>query len=41
MGGGDISNLESFGTVYQRIMQPIASRMTATAPAGADMSWKY
>jgi hypothetical protein len=41
MGGGNISNLESFGTLYQRIMHPIASRMTATAPSGADMSWKY
>jgi hypothetical protein len=41
MGGGDISNLESYGTLYQRIMAPIAKRMTQTAPAGADMSWKY
>jgi hypothetical protein len=41
MGGGDISNQESFGTVYQRILPEIARRMTATAPAGADMSWKY
>ncbi|HUN63734.1 MAG TPA: hypothetical protein VMU53_17175 [Candidatus Sulfotelmatobacter sp.] len=41
MGGGDISNLQSFGTVYERIMPEIARRMTATAPAGADMSWKY
>ncbi len=41
MGGGDISNIESFGTVYQRIMPQIARRMTATAPAGAEMSWKY
>jgi len=40
-GGGDISNMESFGTVYQRILPPIARRMTATAPSGADMSWKY
>lgn len=41
MGGGDISNVESFGTVYQRIMPQIARHMTATAPPGADMSWKY
>ena len=41
MGGGDISNTESFGTVYQRIMPQIARRMDATAPRGADMSWKY
>lgn len=41
MGGGDISNSESYGTVYQRIMPEIAKRMTATAPIGADMSWKY
>jgi len=41
MGGGDISNVQSFGTVYERIMPEIARRMTATAPAGADMSWKY
>jgi hypothetical protein len=41
MGGGDISNLESHGTLYQRIMPPIARHMTATAPAGADMTWKY
>lgn len=41
MGGGDISNAESYGTVYQRIMPQIARRMAATAPAGADMSWKY
>ncbi|MGB7434906.1 MAG: hypothetical protein WBW49_05745, partial [Candidatus Acidiferrum sp.] len=41
MGGGDISNTQSYGTVYQRIMPQIVRRMTATAPAGADMSWKY
>ena len=41
MGGGDISTTESFATLYQRIMPKIARRMTATAPAGADMSWKY
>jgi len=41
MGGGDISNLESIGTVYQRIMPRIARHMTETAPSGADMSWKY
>jgi len=41
MGGGDVSDVESYGTVYQRIMPPIARRMTATAPKGADMSWKY
>jgi hypothetical protein len=41
MGGGDISNDESFGTVYQRIMPQIAKHMTETAPAGADLSWKY
>jgi hypothetical protein len=41
MGGGDISNHESYGTLYQRIMPQIARHMTATAPAGADMSWKY
>jgi hypothetical protein len=41
MGGGDISNNESFGTVYQRIVPAIARHMTQTAPAGADMSWKY
>ena len=41
MGGGDISNLESRGTLYQRILPQIARHMTATAPPGADMSWKY
>ncbi|HYA62590.1 MAG TPA: esterase, partial [Candidatus Sulfotelmatobacter sp.] len=41
MGGGDISNLESFGTLYQRIMPQLARHMTETAPPGADMSWKY
>jgi hypothetical protein len=41
MGGGGISNSESYGTVYQRIMPEIAKRITATAPPGADMSWKY
>ena len=41
MGGGDISNSESHGTLYQRILPPIARHMTATAPVGADMSWKY
>ncbi|MGB7844167.1 MAG: hypothetical protein WBL63_01005 [Candidatus Acidiferrum sp.] len=41
MGGGDISNMESFGTLYQRILPQIARHMTATAPKGADMSWKY
>ena len=41
MGGGDISNHESFGTVYQRIMPPLAKHMTQTAPPNADMSWKY
>jgi len=41
MGGGDISNAESYATVYQRIMPQIARHMTATAPPGADMSWKY
>jgi hypothetical protein len=41
MGGGDISNQESFATLYQRIMPQIARHMTATAPQGADMSWKY
>jgi hypothetical protein len=41
MGGGDVSTMESFGTLYQRIMAQIARHMTATAPSGADMSWKY
>jgi len=41
MGGGDVSNLESGGTLYQRIMPQIARHMTATAPQGADMTWKY
>jgi hypothetical protein len=41
MGGGDISNNESFQTLYQRIMPQIARHMTETAPPGADMSWKY
>jgi hypothetical protein len=41
MGGGDISNNESFGTLYQRIMPQVGRHMTETAPAGADMSWKY
>ena len=40
-GGGDISVGESYATAFQRIMPQIASHMTATAPAGADMSWKY
>ena len=41
MGGGDITNEESFGTLYQRILPRIARHMAETAPAGADMSWKY
>ena len=40
-GGGDISNVESHGTLYQRIMPQLARHMTQTAPPGADMSWKY
>jgi len=40
-GGGDISNQESNGTKYQRILPEIAKHMLATAPAGADMSWRY
>jgi len=40
-GGGDISNRESSGTKYQRIMPQIAKHMLATAPANADMSWRY
>jgi hypothetical protein len=40
-GGGDISTLQSYGTVYQRIMPQIAKHMMATAPANADESWKY
>ena len=40
-GGGAITNAESYGTLYQRIMPAIAQHMTATAPRGADMSWKY
>ncbi|HTP68111.1 MAG TPA: hypothetical protein VMJ35_04345 [Dongiaceae bacterium] len=40
-GGGDISNRESAGTKYQRIMPQIAKHLLATAPAGADMSWRY
>lgn len=41
MGGGDVSNAESYGTLYQRILPKIARHMTETAPSGADMSWKY
>jgi enterochelin esterase-like enzyme len=41
MGGGDISNTESFGTIYQRIMPSLARHMIETAPSSADMSWKY
>jgi len=40
-GGGDVSNLESGGTKYQRIMPQIAKHMLATAPQGADTSWRY
>jgi hypothetical protein len=40
-GGGDISTLQSYGTLYQRIMPQIAKHMMATAPANADQSWKY
>ena len=40
-GGGDVSNAESSGTKYQRIMPQIAKHMLATAPANADMSWRY
>ena len=40
-GGGDISNAESGGTKYQRIMPQIAKHMLATAPGGADTSWRY
>jgi hypothetical protein len=41
MGGGDIGNSESSGTLYQRILPQLARHMTQTAPPGADMSWKY
>lgn len=41
MGGGDISNSESLGTLYQRIMPELARHMMQTAPPDADMSWKY
>ena len=41
MGGGDIPNGESYGTLYQRIMPQLARHMAQTAPPGADMSWKY
>lgn len=41
LGGGDISTSESFGTLYQRILPPMARHMASTAPPGADMSWKY
>jgi hypothetical protein len=40
-GGGDISPGESYAAVFQRIMPQIAKDMSATAPAGADMRWKY
>ena len=40
-GGGDIPNLESGGARYQRIMPQIAKHMLATAPPGADTSWRY
>ncbi len=41
MGGGDISNAQSYGTLYQRILPEIARHMIATAPSGADRSWNY
>ena len=41
MGGGDIPNSESSGTLYQRVLPQLARHMTQTAPPGADMSWKY
>ncbi len=41
MGGGKISNRESYRTMLQRIMPALAKHMEATAPKGADMSWKY
>jgi hypothetical protein len=41
MGGGGISNSESSGTLYQRIMPQIARHIISTAPSDADMSWKY
>jgi len=41
-GGGDISNRESAGTKYQRILPELAKHVLATAPAGADTaSWQY
>ena len=40
-GGGDISNRESGGTKYQRIMPQIAKHMLATAPPGSDTTWRY
>jgi hypothetical protein len=39
--GEYISNREGSGTRYQRIMPKIADHMLATAPANADMSWRY
>ncbi len=41
LGGGNISTSESFGTLYQRILPPMARHMASTAPTGADMGWKY
>lgn len=41
MGGGDISTLESNGTVFQRVLPEMTRHMAATAPEKADMSWKY
>lgn len=40
-GGGDISTLQSYGTLYQRILPQIARHMTETAPQNADASSKY
>jgi hypothetical protein len=40
-GGGDISTLQSYGTLYQRILPQIARHMMETAPQNADASWKY
>jgi len=40
-GGGDVSTLASYGTLYQRILPRISQRMRATAPANADTSWLY
>jgi hypothetical protein len=40
-GGGNISNMESNATFYQRVMPQVAQHIRDTVRQGGDMSWEY